>query len=113
MGYQNATSVLTRMLRYAEACGPLARVEHPEAQRRLRHALVHGSTAEGDAELERVVKEGLRLFPGYGLFGRTAQEDLTLGGYQIPKGTLITTCRLAPARVPVSRRIWLSRWWRP
>jgi cytochrome P450 len=63
--------------------------EHPDAQRRLRHALLHGSPAEGDAELERVVKEGLRLFPGYGLFGRTVQEDLTLGGYQIPKGTLI------------------------
>lgn len=63
--------------------------EHPEAQARLRDALLHGSAAEGDAALERVVKEGLRLYPGYGLFGRTVQQDLTLGGYRIPKGTLI------------------------
>ncbi len=61
--------------------------QHPDVQARLRAALAGGR--DGDAELERVVKEGLRLFPGYGLFGRTVQEDLELGGYRIPKGTLL------------------------
>lgn len=60
--------------------------QHPKEQARLREALQAG---HGEAELERVVKEGLRLFPGYGLFGRTVLEDLELGGHWIPQGTLV------------------------
>jgi cytochrome P450 len=61
---------------------------HPHAQARLRTAL---AGPEGDAELERVVKEGLRLFPGYGLFGRTTQAEMEIGGYRVPRGTLLIT----------------------
>lgn len=60
--------------------------QHPAEQTRLREALRSGG---GEGELERVVKEGLRLFPGYGLFGRTVLEDLELGGHWIPAGTLV------------------------
>jgi cytochrome P450 len=59
---------------------------HPAAQSRLRAAL---GTSEGPAALERVMKEGLRLFPGYGLFGRTTRERMEIGGYDVPRGTLL------------------------
>lgn len=61
---------------------------HPQAQSQLRAALEVGGET-GEAELERVVKEGLRLFPGYGLFGRTTQAAMQIGGYHVPKGTLL------------------------
>jgi cytochrome P450 len=60
--------------------------KHEGVQSKLRASLAR---PDGDAELERVVKEALRLFPGYGLFGRTTQEEMEIGGYRVPRGTLI------------------------
>ncbi|XP_055594967.1 cytochrome P450 4C1-like [Uranotaenia lowii] len=39
--------------------------------------------------LERCLKEALRLYPSVAFFGRTLSEDVTLGGYHIPQGTLL------------------------
>ncbi|XP_065079031.1 cytochrome P450 4C1-like [Ochlerotatus camptorhynchus] len=39
--------------------------------------------------LERCLKETLRLYPSVSFFGRKLSEDVTLGGYFIPTGTLI------------------------
>jgi len=40
-------------------------------------------------ELGRVLCEALRLFPGYALFGRTTQADMPIGGYHVPRGTML------------------------
>jgi cytochrome P450 len=58
---------------------------HSEAQAKLRASLARGE----DDELHRVTRESLRLYPGYSLFGRTTQDDLELGGYEVPAGTLL------------------------
>lgn len=39
--------------------------------------------------LERCLKEALRLYPSVSFFGRKLSEDVTLGGYHIPAGTLM------------------------
>ncbi len=69
---------------------------HPEVQRELREALpvpVDGAFDKRELDacepLGRVVRESLRLFPGYSLFGRTTLEDMVIGGYAVPRGTLI------------------------
>lgn len=56
--------------------------QRPELQARLR------ARTDPD-ELRRVVKEGLRLFPGYGLFGRTTLDDMVIGGHHVPRGTML------------------------
>lgn len=69
---------------------------HPAIQARLRAtfrdtpaaALDRRALDEND-ELGRVVCEALRLFPGYALFGRTTQADMPIGGYHVPKGTMV------------------------
>jgi cytochrome P450 len=87
---------------------------HPEVQSRLRDVLRDGTPIEAEAELERVVKEGLRLFPGYGLFGRTVQEDMELGGHWIPKGTLLIVSPFVTHRLerywPRAREFDPDRW---
>lgn len=69
---------------------------HPEVEARLREEAesVLGSrdpTYDDVSKLkyaEMVVKESMRLYPPtWGLFGREAVEDLTLGPYHVPKGT--------------------------
>jgi cytochrome P450 len=62
--------------------------KHPDAQSRLRAAI---SSGDPDGETERVVKESLRLYPGYALFGRTTQAEMEIGGYRVPRGTLLIT----------------------
>lgn len=58
---------------------------HPDVQRDLRASL-----RAGDRDLlRRVVKEGLRLYPGYSLFGRTTRAPMTIGGYEVPRGTML------------------------
>lgn len=65
---------------------------HPEVAVRLRDE--SSSTPSEPATLGRpvldgVIKESLRLYPGYSLFGRTLQADVVVGGYEIPRRTLV------------------------
>jgi enediyne biosynthesis protein E7 len=69
---------------------------HPAAQSELREALRALPAGELDRRdldacepLGRVVRESLRLFPGYALFGRTTRADMEIGGYHVPKGTVL------------------------
>jgi cytochrome P450 len=64
---------------------------HPEVTARLRASLAtHGpEDDDGDVVLARTIKESLRLYPGYALFGRTSQADLVVGGYHVPRGTML------------------------
>lgn len=66
---------------------------HPEEQARLRAALPGAlrerEALEGCSALTRVAREGLRLYPGYGLFGRTTRAPMVLGGYHVPRGTML------------------------
>jgi cytochrome P450 len=80
--------------------------KHPEIQARLRASLAEDEgrrVVTGNAELERVVKEGLRLFPGYALFGRTTQARMEIGGHDVPKGTMLITSPFVTHR--------LARYW--
>ncbi|MFO0617459.1 MAG: cytochrome P450 [Polyangiaceae bacterium] len=52
---------------------------HPEVQERV----------SDDGELDLAIRESLRLFPGYALFGRTLQDDVEIGEYQGRKGTIV------------------------
>ncbi|NUP06230.1 MAG: cytochrome P450 [Polyangiaceae bacterium] len=70
--------------------------KHPEIQSRLRASLSAQSDGpldrralDDNAELGRVICEALRLFPGYALFGRTTQADMPIGGYMVPRGTML------------------------
>ncbi len=67
---------------------------HPSVQARLRAELTaspsSGAGARAGADLlARVVRESLRLFPGYSLFGRTTQEAMDIGGFEVPRGTVL------------------------
>ena len=42
-----------------------------------------------DVALSHVLREGLRLYPGYALFGRTTQAAMRVGGHDVPKGTFM------------------------
>lgn len=70
---------------------------HPAEQSRLRAALrAVASTGEltrrelDDCEpLAQIVRESLRLYPGYAMFARTTQADMTIGGYEVPRHTML------------------------
>lgn len=71
--------------------------QHPEVETRL-HAEVdrvlggHLPTVESLRELTYtalVLKESLRLYPPAPTVGREALADIELGGYQVPKGTIV------------------------
>jgi cytochrome P450 len=53
--------------------------------------------------LGQVIKEGLRLYPGYALFGRNPQRATRLGGYDVPKSALIIVSPYVIHRLP---RYW-------
>ncbi len=42
-----------------------------------------------DAALSQVLREGLRLYPGYALFGRTTQAPMHVGEHAVPSGTFV------------------------
>jgi cytochrome P450 len=53
--------------------------QHPAVEERLSQSL-------DQPYLDQVVRESLRLFPGYPLFGRRTGAPIELGGYHIPAG---------------------------
>ncbi len=79
---------------------------HPEIQTRLRAELrgLRGADEIGGLDLlGQVVKESLRLYPGYALFGRNPQRPLRLGGYDVPRSALLIVSPYVIHRLP---RYW-------
>ncbi len=69
---------------------------HPDIQEELARSLAELPAGSIDRRmlddnelLGRVLCEALRLFPGYALFGRTTQADMPIGGYHVPRGTML------------------------
>lgn len=72
---------------------------HPAVQERLAAELaglppgpLERERVESAPYLGQVVKESLRLYPGYPLFGRTTRAETTLGGYAVPRGVFVIVC---------------------
>ena len=69
--------------------------QHPDIQQQLHDeasGLLHGrSPTAADALVlplcERVVREGMRLYPPAFVVGRRPIEDITVGGHNMPRGT--------------------------
>ncbi len=64
-------------------------LRHPEKLARLQTELLAG---EGDAYLDAVIKETLRLRPPVSVVVRRLLKPATLGGYDLPAETLIAPC---------------------
>ncbi len=64
-------------------------LRHPEKLARLQAELLAG---EGDAYLDAVIKETLRLRPPVSVVVRRLLKPATLGGYELPAETLIAPC---------------------
>jgi cytochrome P450 len=64
-------------------------LRHPEKLARLQSELLAG---EGDAYLDAVIKETLRLRPPVSVVVRRLLKPATLGGYDLPADTLIAPC---------------------
>jgi len=82
--------------------------EHPEIEQRLHAELdkVLGGRLPTFAELprleytRRVFEEAVRLYPPVWTFPRQAVEDDEIGGFHIPKGSLIFPCQYLTHRHP-------------
>ncbi|XP_074082367.1 25-hydroxyvitamin D-1 alpha hydroxylase, mitochondrial [Macrotis lagotis] len=84
---------------------------HPEVQTAL-HAEITGAMAPGSSThppastlaqlplLKAVVKEVLRLYPVVPGNSRVPDKDIHVGGYIIPRNTLVTLCHYATSRDP-------------
>jgi len=64
-------------------------LRHPEKLARLREE-VHSD--DGDAYLEAVIQETMRLCPPVPTVARRLREPMELGGYEIPAGTTVAPC---------------------
>jgi len=53
--------------------------------------------------LEKVIKESLRRYPSVPIIGRVLEEDITLGGYYLPKGTNL---EVAIYQIQNNPRLW-------
>lgn len=84
---------------------------HPEVRARLQAELdrVLGGRDPGLSDLASlpftgaVIKESMRLYPPAWMLGRSANEDLELGGFHIPKGSMVFVCIYQLHRDP---RFW-------
>jgi cytochrome P450 len=64
--------------------------------------------------LDAVIKESMRILPPAPMQARVAQQDTTIGGYPVPKGSRVllsafVTNRM-PARYPEPDSFWPERW---
>ncbi len=64
-------------------------LRHPEKMDRLRFEVLED---EGEAYLDAVVKETMRLCPSVPIVVRRLVEPLELGGYTLPVGTKVAPC---------------------
>jgi cytochrome P450 family 135 len=64
-------------------------LRHPEKLERLQEEVLAG---EGDAYLDAVIKETLRIRPPVPVVVRRLLEPMELGGYEIPAGTVVAPC---------------------
>jgi cytochrome P450 family 135 len=64
-------------------------LRHPEKLERLQEEVLAG---EGDAYLDAVVKETLRIRPPVPVVVRRLLEPMELGGYEIPAETIVAPC---------------------
>jgi cytochrome P450 family 135 len=71
-------------------------LKNPETLARLERELAEG----GDEYLDAVIKETLRLRPVLPIVGRNLKQDITLGGYDLPAGTMVAPCIYLTHRRP-------------
>jgi cytochrome P450 family 135 len=71
-------------------------LKNPDALAKLEGELIEG----GEEYLDAMIKETLRLRPVLPVVGRTLSEDVTLGGYDLPAGTMVAPCIYLTHRRP-------------